>query len=70
MSVNQEYAEKLKDNGVHGAVLVLDVNLTADVFANLLAISTAKSYVRRHLVTEYDLIVQPARLVSHRFTLA
>jgi len=59
--VCQEYAEKLKDSGVHGAVLVLDVNVTADVLANLLAIPTAKSYVRRHLATEYDVIVQPAR---------
>jgi len=59
--VCQEYAEKLKDSGVHGAVLVLDANFTADMLANLLAIPTAKSYVRRHLVTEYDVIVQPAR---------
>jgi len=59
--LSQEYAEKLKDSGVHGAVLVLDVNFTADMFANLLAIPSAKSYVRRHLVTEYDAIIQPAR---------
>ena len=61
VSINQEYAEKLKDSGVHGAMLVLDTSFTADMLANLLAIPTAKSYVRRHLATEYDVIVQPAR---------
>ena len=60
-SVCQEYADKLDDSGVHGAVLLLDSNFTADMMANLLAIPTSKSYVRRHLVTEYDVIVQQAR---------
>jgi len=57
----QEYADKLTDSGVHGAALVLDMNLTSDLLANILAIPASKAYVRRHLVTEYELIVQPAR---------
>jgi len=57
----QEYADKLTDSGVHGASLVLDVHLTGEVLANILAIPANKSYVRRHLLTEYHAIVQPAR---------
>jgi len=55
------------ESGVHGAVLVLNSSLTADMLANLLAIPVSKSYVRRHLSTEYDVIVLPARCAHAPF---
>ena len=63
-AVTQEYADKLTESGVHGAALVLDVGLTADMLANILAIPSTKSYVRRHLAAEFDVIVQPARCAT------
>ena len=57
----QEYAQSLRESGVHGAVLVLDSSFSADNLAAILGIATSKSYVRRHLATELDNIVRPAR---------
>lgn len=57
----QEYTENLKESGVHGAVLVLEPTFTADAFAAALGISASKSYVRRHLATELEALVRPAR---------
>ncbi len=59
--VFQEYADNLKESGVHGAVLVLEPTFNSDALANALGIPPAKSYVRRHLSTELDTIVKPAR---------
>ena len=57
----QEYVENIEDGGIHGAVIVLDPSFTPDTFATALGIPPAKSYVRRHLNTELDAIVRPAR---------
>ena len=53
----------LNESGLHGAVLVLEPSFNSETFANLLGISPNKSYVRRHLTTEYEALVRPARLV-------
>jgi hypothetical protein len=57
----QEYAQNLKESGVHGAVLVLEPTFNADAFAAALGIPTSKSYVRRHLATELEALVRPVR---------
>ena len=57
----QEYVDNMRECGVHGAVLVLEPTFTADVFAAALGIPPSKSYVRRHLATELDTIIRPAR---------
>ena len=51
----------LKGSGVHGAVLVLEPTFTTEAFATALGIPPAKSYVRRHLTSELESLVRPAR---------
>ncbi|XP_071146106.1 kazrin-like isoform X2 [Mytilus edulis] len=57
----EEYAENLKDSGVHGAILVLEPQFNADTLATALGIPPSKSYIRRHLKTELESLVKPAR---------
>lgn len=57
----QEYADNLKESGVHGAVLVLEPTFTAEAMATALGIPPSKEYVRRHLATELEVLVRPAR---------
>ncbi|XP_076320607.1 kazrin-like isoform X5 [Tachypleus tridentatus] len=57
-----EYAENLKDSGVHGALIVLELSFTADTMATALGIPTSKNIIRRHLKTELDNLIQPARM--------
>lgn len=57
----QEYAENLKDSGVHGALVVLEPSFTADTMATALGIPQTKNIIRRHLMTELESIVHPAR---------
>ncbi|GFU22358.1 hypothetical protein NPIL_212952 [Nephila pilipes] len=57
-----EYAENLKGTGVHGALAVLEPSFTADTIATALGIPTSKNIIRRHLTTEWQNLIQPARL--------
>lgn len=57
-----EYADNLKDSGVHGALVVLETSFTADTMATALGIPQSKNIIRRHLATELEALVQPARL--------
>ncbi|XP_078034353.1 uncharacterized protein LOC144468621 isoform X3 [Augochlora pura] len=56
-----EYAENLKDSGVHGALVVLEPSFTGDTMATALGIPPAKHMIRRHLTAELEAIVVPAR---------
>ncbi|XP_050733121.1 uncharacterized protein LOC127006798 isoform X4 [Eriocheir sinensis] len=56
-----EYAENLKDSGVHGALVVLEPSFTADTMATALGIPQSKNIIRRHLATELEGLVNPAR---------
>ncbi|XP_020293605.1 kazrin [Pseudomyrmex gracilis] len=56
-----EYAENLKDSGVHGALVVLETSFTGDTMATALGIPPAKHMIRRHLTAELDALVMPAR---------
>ncbi|XP_043229620.1 liprin-alpha-1-like isoform X6 [Amphibalanus amphitrite] len=56
-----EYADNLKDSGVHGALVVLELSFTADTMATALGVPQSKSMIRRHLAAEMDKLVRPAR---------
>uniref|UniRef100_A0A0B7B8G1 SAM domain-containing protein n=1 Tax=Arion vulgaris TaxID=1028688 RepID=A0A0B7B8G1_9EUPU len=56
-----EYSENLTEGGLHGAVMVLEPSFNADTLASILGIPPSKSYLRRHLTTELDNILKPAR---------
>ncbi|CAI9737004.1 kazrin-like isoform X2 [Octopus vulgaris] len=56
-----EYADKLKETGVHGALIVMEPSFTAETLATALGIPPSKSYVRRHLVSELEALIKPAR---------
>lgn len=57
-----EYAENLRHSGVHGALMVLEPSFTADTMAAALGIPSSKNIIRRHLTTEFQSLIQPARL--------
>lgn len=57
-----EYADNLRDSGVHGALVVLEPSFTADTMAQALGIPVSKNIIRRHLTTELENLVQPARM--------
>ncbi|XP_064460949.1 kazrin-like isoform X2 [Ornithodoros turicata] len=57
-----EYADNLRESGVHGALVVLEPSFTADTMAAALGIPVSKSIIRRHLATELENLVQPARM--------
>ncbi|KAJ8669031.1 hypothetical protein QAD02_000290 [Eretmocerus hayati] len=56
-----EYADNLKDSGVHGALVVLEPSFTGDTMATALGVPPAKHMIRRHLTAELEAIVLPAR---------
>ncbi|XP_047991811.1 kazrin isoform X3 [Leguminivora glycinivorella] len=56
-----EFAENLKDSGVHGGLVVLEPSFTGETMATALGIPPSKSIIRRHLVTEFDALIIPAR---------
>ncbi|WAR15658.1 KAZRN-like protein [Mya arenaria] len=66
-----EYADSLRESGVHGALIVLEPTFTADTLASCLNIPHSKLYIRRHLQTELESLVKPAReeIVLKRSTL-
>lgn len=57
----EEFAENLRESGVHGALMVLEPTFTADTLATALGIPPSKCYIRRHLTTELESLVKPAR---------
>ncbi|KAL5289143.1 KAZN family protein [Megaselia abdita] len=56
-----EYADNLKDSGVHGGLVVLEPSFSGDTMATALGIPQSKSIIRRHLTTEFDALILPAR---------
>nr|CAD7392637.1 unnamed protein product [Timema cristinae] len=58
-----EYADNLKDSGVHGALVVLEPSFNGDTMATALGIPPSKNIIRRHLSTELEALVLPARYV-------
>ncbi|XP_055920511.1 kazrin isoform X2 [Eupeodes corollae] len=56
-----EYADNLKDSGVHGGLVVLEPSFSGDTMATALGIPPSKNIIRRHLATEFDALILPAR---------
>lgn len=57
----KEYASNLRESGVHGALLVLESAFSSDDLAVALGIPSSKTILRRHLATEFDALIRPAR---------
>ncbi|ENN72546.1 hypothetical protein YQE_10886, partial [Dendroctonus ponderosae] len=68
-----EYADNLKDSGVHGGLVVLEPSFNGDTMATALGIPASKNIIRRHLTAELEALVLPARpsgpFSQHRWTL-
>ncbi|XP_041979028.1 kazrin isoform X5 [Aricia agestis] len=56
-----EFADNLKDSGVHGGLVVLEPSFTGETMATALGIPPSKTIIRRHLVAEFDALIIPAR---------
>ncbi|XP_030755835.1 kazrin isoform X2 [Sitophilus oryzae] len=56
-----EYADNLKDSGVHGGLVVLEPSFNGDTMATALGIPASKNIIRRHLTAELEALVLPAR---------
>ncbi|XP_001634468.2 kazrin isoform X3 [Nematostella vectensis] len=57
----QEYADNLRDSGVHGAMMVINETFGPDEMANCLAIHPSKNIIRRHLTSEMTALITSAR---------
>ncbi|XP_033234662.1 kazrin-A isoform X3 [Drosophila pseudoobscura] len=64
-----EYADNLKDSGVHGGLVVLEPSFSGDTMATALGIPPSKNIIRRHLNTEFDALILPARREKYIFVL-
>lgn len=51
----------LTDSGVHGGLIVLEPSFSGDTMATAMGIPSSKNIIRRHLCTEFDALVLPAR---------
>ncbi|EDO29626.1 predicted protein [Nematostella vectensis] len=60
---NQEYADNLRDSGVHGAMMVINETFGPDEMANCLAIHPSKNIIRRHLTSEMTALITSARVL-------
>ncbi|KAF4532224.1 hypothetical protein B566_EDAN004310 [Ephemera danica] len=60
-----EYADNLKDSGVHGALVVLEPSFSGETMATALGIPPSKNIIRRHLTTELEALILPARYVMY-----
>lgn len=52
---------EIPDSGVHGGLVVLEPSFSGDTIATALGIPPSKNIIRRHLCTEFDALVLPAR---------
>ncbi|XP_037944720.1 kazrin isoform X2 [Teleopsis dalmanni] len=60
-----EYADNLKDSGVHGGLVVLEPSFSGDTMATALGVPPSKNIIRRHLSTEFDALILPARYLVY-----
>ncbi|XP_065213251.1 kazrin-like isoform X3 [Planococcus citri] len=57
----EEYADNLKDSGIHGALIVLEPSVNGDTMATALGIPPSRQMIRRHLAAELEQLILPAR---------
>ena len=55
-----EYAPNLRGSGVHGGLMVLECQFTAELLASLLSIHQNKTLLRRHLNTHFVSLIGSA----------
>ncbi|XP_071945553.1 kazrin-like isoform X1 [Antedon mediterranea] len=60
----KEYSNNLIETGVHGGVVVLDSSFTPEHLGTFLGISSTKNILRRHLTSEFNSLIRPARSSS------
>ncbi|KAG8438390.1 hypothetical protein GDO86_008899 [Hymenochirus boettgeri] len=54
-----EYAPNLRGSGVHGGLIILEPRFNSDTLAMLLNIPPQKTLLRRHLSTNFSLLIGP-----------
>ncbi|XP_075693904.1 liprin-beta-2 isoform X5 [Rhinoderma darwinii] len=54
-----EYAPNLRGSGVHGGLVILEPRFNSDTLAMLLNIPPQKTLLRRHLTTNFSLLIGP-----------
>ncbi|XP_075283723.1 liprin-beta-2 isoform X3 [Opisthocomus hoazin] len=54
-----EYAPNLRGSGVHGALIMLEPRFNGDTLAMLLNIPPQKTLLRRHLTTNFNVLIGP-----------
>nr|DBA17435.1 TPA: hypothetical protein GDO54_002885 [Pyxicephalus adspersus] len=54
-----EYAPNLRGSGVHGGLVILEPRFNSDTLAMLLNIPPQKTLLRRHLATNFSLLIGP-----------
>ncbi|XP_027737616.1 liprin-beta-2 [Empidonax traillii] len=54
-----EYAPNLRGSGVHGGLIILEPRFNGDVLAMLLNIPPQKTLLRRHLTTNFNVLIGP-----------
>lgn len=52
---------QISDSGVHGGLVVLEPSFSGDTMATALGIPPSKNIIRRHLATEFETLILPAR---------
>ncbi|KFW10769.1 Liprin-beta-2, partial [Eurypyga helias] len=55
-----EYAPNLRGSGVHGGLIILEPRFNGDTLAMLLNIPPQKTLLRRHLSTNFNVLIGPA----------
>ncbi|NXQ55173.1 LIPB2 protein, partial [Anthoscopus minutus] len=54
-----EYAPNLRGSGVHGGLIILEPRFSGDTLAMLLNIPPQKTLLRRHLTTNFNVLIGP-----------
>lgn len=63
-----DFCLEILGSGIHGALLVLEQSFTGDTLASCLGIPSSKHIVRKHLNSEFDNLILPARFVLFSFS--
>ncbi|XP_043827059.1 liprin-beta-2 isoform X7 [Dromiciops gliroides] len=65
-----EYAPNLRGSGVHGGLIILEPRFSGDTLAMLLNIPPQKTLLRRHLTTNFNVLVGPVAQQEKRDIMA
>ncbi|XP_036239291.1 liprin-beta-2 isoform X4 [Molothrus ater] len=63
-----EYAPNLRGSGVHGGLIILEPRFNGDTLAMLLNIPPQKTLLRRHLTTNFNVLIGPEAQQEKRET--